>query len=132
MSAGGVLHTMLMPGTSPNERQVMMAARKYGMFMHYGINTFNNLEWSDGTLPVSSYNPTAIDPAQWVSTARAAGMTYVLAISKHHDGFTLWSSSDTAYGIGTPGVGDSTDVIAGLAAACAADEAANPGTGVKL
>lgn len=52
---------MLKPSITPNETQSRMIARQYGMFIHFGINTFNNTEWSDGTLPVESYAPAKID-----------------------------------------------------------------------
>jgi alpha-L-fucosidase len=35
------------------------------MFIHFGLNTFNETEWSDGTLPVSSYHPDQLDCDQW-------------------------------------------------------------------
>lgn len=42
---------------------------------------------SDGrSIPVSQYNPTRLDPDQWVRVARDAGFRYVLLITKHHDG----------------------------------------------
>jgi alpha-L-fucosidase len=34
----------------------------------FRLNTFNETEWSDGTLPVSSYNPDQLDCDQWVKT----------------------------------------------------------------
>lgn len=71
--------------------------RKYGMFIHFGINTFNDTQWSNGTLPVSSYNPTGIDADQWVQTAHDAGMNYVILTVKHHEGFCLWDSQYTDY-----------------------------------
>ena len=37
---------------------------------------FNNTEWSDGKLPVSSYTPTQIDTDDWARTAYLAGMHY--------------------------------------------------------
>ena len=49
------------PSTVPNEYQSAQIERKFGMFIHFGINTFNNTEWSNGKLPVDSYRPSAID-----------------------------------------------------------------------
>lgn len=47
--------------TTPSALHLSQVKRGYGMFIHFGINTFNEKEWSDGTLPVSSYNPTQLD-----------------------------------------------------------------------
>ena len=55
--------------------------RKFGMFIHFGINTFNNTEWSDGTLPMESYSPTVIDADGWIKTAYGAGMNYVMKVN---------------------------------------------------
>lgn len=38
-----------------------MHERGYGMFMHFGHNTFADLEWSDGSLLMEQYNPTHLD-----------------------------------------------------------------------
>lgn len=75
--------------TEPNKYQLAQIERKFGMFIHFGINTFNNTEWSNGKLPVDSYRPSAIDADQWVRTAYEAGMNYVILITKHHDGFVF-------------------------------------------
>lgn len=80
---------MQQPSLVPNEGQQAQIDRKFGMFLHFGINTFNNTEWSDGKLPIESYKPTAIDADSWVKTAYEAGMNYVILITKHHDGFCL-------------------------------------------
>ncbi len=58
------------------------------MFVHFGINTFADTEWS-GWQPAHRprYNPTALDPDQWVRVAREAGFRYVLLTTKRHDGF---------------------------------------------
>jgi alpha-L-fucosidase len=106
----------LAPSSLPNPRQQAQIDRRYGLFLHYGINTFHDLEWSDGTKPASSYNPTALDVEQWVKTACEAGMRYVLIISKHHDGFCMWDSPWTTYDVGSSPV--KTNVIAAAAAAC--------------
>ena len=104
------------PSTTPNARQQAQIDRRYGLFLHYGINTFHNEEWTDGTKPVSSYQPTALDVEQWVRTAYEAGMGYVLLISKHHDGFCVWDSPWTDYDVGSTSVPN--DIIAAAAAAC--------------
>ena len=93
-----------------------MINRGYGMFIHFGINTFNETEWSDGTLPTASYNPTNLDPDQWVATAKQAGFRYVILITKHHDGFCLWDSKYTDYDVASSPV--KTDVVAATAKAC--------------
>lgn len=106
----------LLPANQPNLAQKAMIKRGYGMFIHFGINTFNETEWSDGKLPVSSYNPTNLDPDQWVKTAKDAGFRYVLLITKHHDGFCLWDSKYTDYDVASSPV--KTDVVKAVADAC--------------
>ena len=60
------------------------------MFLHFGVNTFGNVEWSDGGIAARSYQPTAIDADQWVRAAYEAGMNFVVLTAKHHEGFCLW------------------------------------------
>lgn len=107
---------VLIPATKPNLAQQDMIKRGYGMFIHFGINTFNNIEWSDGTLPVESYNPTNLDPDQWVRTAKEADFRYVLLVTKHHDGFCLWDSKYTTYDVASSPV--KTDVVKAVSEAC--------------
>ena len=104
------------PSTVPNEYQSAQIERKFGMFIHFGINTFNNTEWSNGKLPVDSYQPSAIDADQWVRTAYEAGMNYVVLITKHHDGFCLWDTDTTEYSVNYSPV--KTDVVKAVSEAC--------------
>jgi len=100
----------------PSKSQLKQIDRKYGMFIHFGINTFQDMEWTDGSKPASSYNPTAIEAEQWVKTAKDAGMKYVILITKHHDGFCLWDSKFTEYDVANSG--NKTNVIEAVAKAC--------------
>jgi alpha-L-fucosidase len=104
------------PSTSPSASQQKQIDRKYGMFMHFGMNTFYDEEWTDGSKPASSYCPTQIDAEQWIRTARDAGMKYVILITKHHDGFCLWDSKYTTYDVGSSG--NPTNVVEAVAKAC--------------
>lgn len=104
------------PSTLPNKAQLKQIERKYGMFIHFGVNTFHDMEWTDGSKPASSYNPSTIDAEQWVKTAKDAGMKYVILITKHHDGFCLWDSKYTEYDVANSG--NKTNVIEAVAKAC--------------
>jgi alpha-L-fucosidase len=107
---------IIKPSRQPNAVQRLMIDRKYGMFIHFGINTFHDEEWTDGTKPASSFAPGTIDTDPWAATARDAGMRYVILTAKHHDGFCLWNSRHTDYGI-VSGPGK-PDVVASLAGSC--------------
>ena len=104
------------PSDGPGIYQREQIKRKYGMFIHFGINTFYDEEWTDGTKPASSYKPSTVDAEQWISTAKEAGMKFVILVSKHVDGFCLWDSKYTLYDVGSSG--NKTNVIEAVARAC--------------
>ena len=80
----------IQPGTQPDKTQRELLKRGYGMFIHYGMNTFLDKDWSEGVEPASTYHPTQLDCDQWVRIAREAGFRYVVLVTKHHDGFCLY------------------------------------------
>jgi len=45
------------------------------------------------------FNPVQFDAREWVATARAAGMKYMVLTAKHCDGFLLWHSQADSYNI---------------------------------
>jgi alpha-L-fucosidase len=107
------------PGTAPNSYQQAQINLKYGMFCHFGINTFCNQEWTDGTVSPSTYAPTGLDTSQWARTAYAAGMNYLICITKHHEGFSMWNSAYTTYDVASSSY--TTDVVGAVSSACAAN-----------
>lgn len=104
------------PSLVPTDGQKAQIERRFGMFIHFGINTFNNVEWSNGRLPVKSYRPKSIDADGWVKAAWEAGMNFVVLITKHHDGFCLWDTDTTKYSVKYSPV--RTDVVRAVANAC--------------
>ena len=71
----------------------------YGMFIHFGPNTFAGVAWGDGRFPAEQFEPRHLDTRQWAATAAEAGMKYAVLTTKHHDGFCLWPSQFTEYSV---------------------------------
>lgn len=104
------------PAHGRTKTQRELEERGYGMFIHYGPNTFNQVEWSDGKLPASSVNPTDLDPDSWIRTAKEAGFRHVVLVTKHHDGYCNWPTKYTDYSVLSSPV--KRDVVGEVAAAC--------------
>lgn len=83
----------------PTPAQKHWMSLKYGLFIHFGINTYYDAEWSDGTLNPDKFNPTEIDTDQWCRVAKAAGLKYIIFVTKHHDGFCNWATKATKYSV---------------------------------
>lgn len=79
-------------GVLPSDSQLEWQKMELYMFVHFGPNTFTNVEWGDGKEDPRVFNPTALDCRQWAATAKAAGMKAIIITAKHHDGFCLWPS----------------------------------------
>ncbi|WP_152364049.1 alpha-L-fucosidase [Microlunatus speluncae] len=105
---------------TPTPEQLRWQHWGLGVFFHFGLNTFNGKEWSDGTLPAASFDPAELDAREWVEVARAAGARYVVLTAKHHDGFCLWPTETTDYSVaGSPWRDGRGDLVGEVAAACA-------------
>ena len=83
----------------PKPQQVAWQDLEIGVLVHFGPNTFMNREWGDGTADPKVFNPAQFDPEQWVRAAKSAGANYLVFVAKHHDGFNLWPSGQTDYGV---------------------------------
>lgn len=106
-------------GPVPTPQQLAWQNLEYGMFCHFGINTFHNMEWTDGTKPADSFLPTEFNGRQWVEVAKEVGMKYLVVTAKHHDGFTTFPTEHTDYGVvSSPWRDGKGDVVREVADAC--------------
>jgi alpha-L-fucosidase len=87
------------PDIKPTAQQTAWQDLEFGVILHFSTNTFLDQEWGDGTADPAVFNPAAFDPDQWMKAIRDSGAKYVVLVAKHHDGFCLWPTEQTAYSV---------------------------------
>ena len=126
-----ILPSLAQPGYVPTEAN--KAARetfeqeRFGIFIHWGIySMLGDGEWAMQVqdMPYSEYHrmaaafcPSKFDAHEWVSAIKASGAKYITITSRHHDGFSMFSTKASDYNIvdATP---FKRDIIGELAAEC--------------
>jgi alpha-L-fucosidase len=103
----------------PTQEQLAFMDFEIGVFFHYGLNTYTGQHHGDGLEPASKFNPTALDPEQWVIAAKSLGAKYAVFTSRHEEGFCMWPTKTTDYGIaGSPYKNGKGDVVRDFVNAC--------------
>ena len=100
----------------PSPRQLAWNEMKYYNFIHFGVNTFTNREWGDGTEDESIFNPTALDTDQWCRVLKDSGSKGIIFTAKHHDGFCLFDSAYTDHSVMKSPYGK--DIVKELSESC--------------
>ena len=81
----------------PNQTDWMRLERTF--FLHFGVNTFNGVEWGSGREEPSIFNPTELDANQWLSAMKNFGGNMIVLVCKHHDGFCMWPTRYTPHSV---------------------------------
>lgn len=103
-------------GVSPSKRQLAWYETEFYAFIHFGVNTFTDREWGEGSESETVFNPENLDCDQWVEAIKSAGMKGMVLTAKHHDGFCLWPSKYTEHSVKNSPC--KTDVVKEAAMAC--------------
>ena len=99
---------------------------RFGMFVHWGLYAIpgwhEQHQWrarvprAEFVKLAQQWNPTKFDPNAWLDLLQEAGMKYICLTTKHHDGFCLWDTKQTAFNtMNTP---YRRDIVGLLADAC--------------
>ncbi|MGL5683487.1 MAG: alpha-L-fucosidase [Marinifilaceae bacterium] len=102
----------------PTQAQVNWQRLETYAFVHYGLNTYNDMEWGFGDTPATTFRPTDLDVDQWMRTLKSAGMKGILLPIKHHDGFCLWDTKYSDYSVKNTGLAEQIDILKEVIAGC--------------
>lgn len=113
---------------TPSPQQLAWQRDELALFLHFGVNTFTDREWGDGSEDPRIFAPAALDARQWTGAAKAGGFRTIILTAKHHDGFCLWPTETTDHSVrSSPWRDGRGDVVRELVDVCRAD-----GLGVGL
>jgi len=103
-------------GPVPNQQQLDYYEQELAAFMHFGPNTYTNLEWGNDTYTVDNFQCTEFHADDMVTVLQNAGFKRLIITAKHHDGFCLWNSAYTDFDVDSSSYDG--DILAELSAAC--------------
>ena len=114
------------PSGAPAASRSWFRDARFGMFIHFGLYaTLERGEWvmhnerippADYQKRIALFNPSQFDPRAWVNLAKAAGQRYIAITSKHHEGFCMFRTATSDFGILHAPFG--RDLIGELSAEC--------------
>jgi alpha-L-fucosidase len=97
MSASQIIARAASIGPTP--QQLRWQHEELTAFVHFGPDTYTGLEIGTGTERPNIVDPQHFDPDGWMRVLHDAGFKKVMFTAKHHDGFVLWPSRYTRFGI---------------------------------
>jgi len=98
---------------SLNDLQEDFLKLRFGLFIHFNLETFKGVQWVSGYHSPAEFDPGGkVDTDAWADAALSAGMKYAVLTAKHVSGFCLWDSKYTAYDVMNPACPYQQDLVA--------------------
>jgi alpha-L-fucosidase len=124
-SLGGLKY----PGLKLSEEDLTWwRTARFGMFIHWGLySILGRGEWvkHNEKIPDEEYEkladefkPKHFHADEWAGLAKAAGMKYMVMVTRHHDGFALWDSPGSYNNFTTAKTGAKRDFVKEYTDAC--------------
>ncbi len=85
--------------SAKQQLQEQFLSWRFGLFLHFNLATFADVDWATGYEDPALFNPAKLDCGQWADVAKAAGMKYAVLTAKHTEGYALWDSAVTTHDI---------------------------------
>jgi alpha-L-fucosidase len=82
-----------------SQLQTQFVAKSFGVTFHFNIQTFTDSETPSPPPSINTFNPSALNVDQWLTSAVAAKAAYAELTTKHIDGFCLWPTATTTYNV---------------------------------
>ncbi len=109
----------------PTPQQLAWADMELGVIIHYCMEIYNPSFSAYKTKAVrtelapSMFNPTRLDPEQWVRSAYELGAKYAVFVANHCTGFSLWPTKVNDYSCASMKWKDGKgDILGDFIAAC--------------
>jgi alpha-L-fucosidase len=105
----------------PTPQQVAWHNDEIGMFIHFGLETWQDKESDDepSMENLKLFDPPNVDVEQWIDVAESFGAKYIILVAKHVGGFCLWQTDSTEYSIkNSPYKQGQGDILTELSQAC--------------
>ena len=103
----------------PSEVQYAWQEQERIMFIHFGMATWQGLEYDNGNFDLKRINPDRINTDDWCKVAGSWGAKQIIFVAKHVGGFCWWPTKTTDYCVrNIPWKNGKGDLLGELSASC--------------
>ena len=97
------------PSAENMEARTEFQDAKFGIFLHWGLYsmlgtgewtmTNRDMNYREYQKLANAFYPHDFDAAEWVSAIKGSGAKYICFTTRHHEGFSMWNTAESAYNI---------------------------------
>ena len=103
----------------PDKVQYTWHEQERIMFIHFGMASWQGVEYDKGTFDLKRINPDQLNTDEWCRVAKSWGAKQIIFVAKHVGGFCWWPTKTTEYCIrNIPWKNGKGDLMADISASC--------------